>query len=65
MQMEKKYEEALAELEEIVRKMESGEMSIDALTANIKKAKELVKLCRGKLMKTEGELEKVKEVEGR
>ncbi len=63
--MEKKYEEALAELEEIVRKMESGEMSIDALTANIKKAKELVKLCRDKLMKTEGELEKVKEVEGR
>jgi len=51
-----KYEEALAQLETIVRKMENNEYTIDELTAQLKTAQQLIKLCRDKLTKTEAEL---------
>ena len=46
-----KYEEALKQLESIVGKMESGEYSIDELTAQLKEAQKLIALCRDKLTK--------------
>ena len=55
----KKYEEALAQLETIVRKMEANEYDIDELTTQLKKAQELIKFCRNKLTKTEEELAKI------
>ena len=51
-----KYEEALAQLETIVRKMENNEYTIDELTVQLKSAQQLIKLCRDKLTKTEAEL---------
>lgn len=51
-----KYEEALAQLETIVRKMENNEYKIDELTVQLKTAQQLIKLCRDKLTKTEAEL---------
>ena len=51
-----KYEEALAQLETIVRKMENNEYTIDELTVQLKTAQQLIKLCRDKLTKTESEL---------
>ena len=51
-----KYEEALAQLETIVRKMENNEYTIDELTVQLKTAQQLIKLCRDKLTKTEAEL---------
>lgn len=51
-----KYEEALAQLETIVRKMENNEYKIDELTVQLKTAQQLIKLCRDKLTKTETEL---------
>ena len=51
-----KYEEALAQLETIVRKMENNEYTIDELTMQLKTAQQLIKLCRDKLTKTEAEL---------
>ena len=56
MNEETKYEEALAQLETIVRKMESNEMNIDEIAAQLKTAQRLIKLCRDKLTKTEAEL---------
>lgn len=55
------YEEALAQLESIVRKMESGELDIDSLSTELKTAQELIKLCRDKLTKTEAEIQKILE----
>lgn len=55
----KKYEEALAQLETIVRKMEANEYDIDELTTQLKKAQDLIKFCRNKLTKTEEELAKI------
>ena len=54
--MEKKinYEAALSEIEEIVNKMEN-----DQLSANLKRAQTLIKLCRDKLTKTDAEIKKL------
>ena len=51
-----KYEEAMAQLEAIVRKMESNELDIDEIAAQLKTAQRLIKFCRDKLTKTEAEL---------
>ena len=51
-----KYEEAMAQLEVIVRKMESNEWDIDEIAAQLKTAQRLIKFCRDKLTKTEAEL---------
>ncbi len=57
----KKYEEALAQLETIVRKMESNEYDIDELAVQLKEAQRLIKFCKDKLTKTEEELFKIQE----
>ena len=54
-----KYEEALAQLETIVRKMEQNEYDIDELAAQLKTAQQLIKFCKYKLTKTEEELQKI------
>ena len=51
-----KYEEAMVQLEAIVRKMESNELDIDEIAAQLKTAQRLIKFCRDKLTKTESEL---------
>ena len=59
MNEELKYEEALAQLETIVRKMEQNEYDIDELAVQLKTAQRLVKFCRDKLTKTEEEIRKI------
>lgn len=54
-----KYEEAVAQLEDIVNKMESGELDIDSLCEQLKTAQKLIKLCRDKLTKTDEEVKKL------
>ena len=54
-----KYEEAVAQLEEIVDKMENDELDIDQLSDQLKRAKELVKLCKDRLTKTDEEIKKL------
>ena len=54
-----KYEEALAQLEAIVRKMEANEYNIDELAVQLKTAQRLIKLCKDKLTKTEADILKI------
>ncbi|MBO5641156.1 MAG: exodeoxyribonuclease VII small subunit [Prevotella sp.] len=62
MYMEKKnYSDAMKQLEDIVRRMESGELDIDSLTKELKTAQSLIKLCKDKLYKTEEEIKKIME----
>ena len=56
-----KYEEALQQLEDIVRKMENNEFDIDQLAEQLKKAQKLIKLCKDKLTKTDEEIQKILE----
>ena len=54
-----KYEEALKELEQIVSRMENNEVGIDEMTTQLKRAKQLIKLCRDRLTKTDEEIKKM------
>jgi exodeoxyribonuclease VII small subunit len=53
------YKEAFAELEIILEKLENNELDVDDLTNNVKKAAELIKICKSKLFETESEIEKI------
>lgn len=53
------YEESLAKLEAIVSKMESGQLSVDELAAQLKEAQRLIAQCKEKLNKAETEIEKI------
>ncbi len=55
------YEQAVAELEAIVSKMESGQLDIDSLTKQLKRAQQLIKMCKEKLTKTDEEIKKILE----
>jgi exodeoxyribonuclease VII small subunit len=59
MSEEMKYEAALAELQTIVRKMENDELDIDQMGEQLKRAQQLIKLCRDKLTKTDAEIKKI------
>jgi exodeoxyribonuclease VII small subunit len=53
------YNEAIAEIEEILERMESEELDVDELSEKVKRVSELVRFCRNKLKNTEEEVEKV------
>lgn len=56
-----KYEEAVRQLEQIAAAMENGEPDIDTLAEQLKRAKQLIKLCRDRLTKTEQEVKQILE----
>ena len=53
------YKNALEEIEQIVQKIETEEVDVDELTELVKKAAELIKLCKAKLRNTGNELEDI------
>ena len=54
-----KYEEAMATLEQIVARMENNELDLDTMSEELKKAQQLIKLCKDKLTKTDQEIRKL------
>ena len=54
-----KYEEAIATLEQIVARMENNELDLDTMSEELKKAQQLIKLCKDKLTKTDHEIRKI------
>ena len=54
-----KYEAAYAELQGIVRRMEGEEMDIDQMAEAVKRAQELIQLCKDKLTKTDENIRKI------
>ena len=61
--MEKKfsYTEAIKELEQIVAEIEQGEITVDTLSEKVKRASELIKICKKKLTSTEQDVNKILE----
>ncbi|MBN1597025.1 MAG: exodeoxyribonuclease VII small subunit [Bacteroidales bacterium] len=55
------YEEAYSQLQEILEKIEDGDLNVDELASQVKKASELIKFCKSKLFETESEIEKILE----
>ncbi|MBO5186995.1 MAG: exodeoxyribonuclease VII small subunit [Prevotella sp.] len=59
MKKEIKYEEAVKELEDIVRQMESDSLDIDIMSERLKRAQELITICKSKLTKTDEKIRKI------
>jgi exodeoxyribonuclease VII small subunit len=64
MSKEIKYTEAFEELQQIVADIEDGEISVDELSVKVKRASELIKVCKTKLISTEEDVNQIlKELE--
>ena len=58
------YIAAFEELQQIVRDMEDGEITVDELAVKVKRAAELIKVCKQKLVSTEEDVNQIlKELE--
>lgn len=53
------YTESIQEVETILNQIESGDMDVDELSANIKRATQLLSTCKKKLRSTETEIEEL------
>lgn len=56
-----KYTEAFEELQQIVADIEDGEISVDELSVKVKRASELIKICKEKLTATDSDISKILE----
>ena len=54
-----KYTEALEELQQIVSEIEDGEITVDELSIKVKRASELIKICKTKLTSTEEDVDRI------
>lgn len=60
------YKEAFEELQKIVREIEEGEITIDVLSEKVKRAAQLIGICRSRLTETEQDVSAIlKELEER
>lgn len=50
------FEEAMAELQQLVAQMEAGELALEASIAAYKRGSQLVKFCQSQLDKVEGQI---------
>jgi len=55
------YSESIEEIEEILSRIEQGDLDVDELTENVQRVTSLLKLCRKKLRTTEEEINKILE----
>ncbi len=53
------YTAAFEELQEIVNEIEQGEISVDELSAKVKRASVLIKICKTKLTTTEEDVQRI------
>ena len=56
-----KYEEAVKQLEDIVKQLENGELDLDDMSSELKKAQQLIKICKDRLTKTDEDIKKILE----
>lgn len=54
-----KYSEAVKELNEILDDLQSERIEVDEVSSKVKRAVELIKMCRDKIQMTELEVKKV------
>lgn len=50
------YTEAFEELQEIIREIENGDISVDKLSEKVARAATLIRICKEKLSATEGDV---------
>lgn len=53
------FNESVNEIDKILRNIESGDLDIDQLSVEVKRASELIRLCQKKLRTTEDEINSI------
>jgi exodeoxyribonuclease VII small subunit len=53
------FNEAVTEIEKILKNIESGELDVDKLSGSVKRASELIRQCQKKLRTTEDEINSI------
>jgi exodeoxyribonuclease VII small subunit len=53
------YTNAFEELQQIVSDIENGEISVDELSEKVKRAAQLIKICKNKLTSTEEDVNRI------
>lgn len=53
------FNNAVVEIEDILKKIENGDLDIDKLSVEVKRASELIKQCQKKLKSTEEEINSI------
>jgi exodeoxyribonuclease VII small subunit len=53
------FTDAVADIEKILQKIESGDLDIDKLAIEVKRASELIRQCQKKLRTTEEEINSI------
>jgi exodeoxyribonuclease VII small subunit len=53
------YAEAFEELQQIVEDIENGQISVDELSEKVKRATQLIRICKAKLSSTEEDVNKI------
>lgn len=53
------FKDAVTDIEKILKEIESGELDIDKLAIEVKKASELIRQCQKKLRTTEDEINNI------
>ncbi|MGV3629638.1 MAG: exodeoxyribonuclease VII small subunit [Bacteroidota bacterium] len=53
------YQDAFEELQQLVQEIENGEISVDELSVKVKRAAELIQVCKRKLTSTEEDVNEI------
>lgn len=53
------YTDAMGEIEQILSSLQGESVDVDTLAERVKRASELIALCRARLRKAEGEVAKI------
>lgn len=59
MKEEITYNQAMTQLEQLAKQMETGELGIDELAVKLKEAQRLMRFCRNKLTRVEKEIDEI------
>jgi exodeoxyribonuclease VII small subunit len=57
--LQMKYSDAVAEIEEILEQIETGELDVDDLTGKVKRVSQLIQICKAKLHEADEDIKKI------
>jgi exodeoxyribonuclease VII small subunit len=53
------YADAMSELDSILEELERDDLDVDVLAERVKRASELIKLCRGRIARAQADVDRI------
>jgi exodeoxyribonuclease VII small subunit len=53
------YADAMSELDRILEELERDDLDVDVLAERVKRASELIKLCRGRIARAQADVDRI------